>query len=350
MQRSGSQLSNVPLSNWIQARFAGGVDFVSDAPEDVAEAIERAMRRRPLEDPGPEFGWFLLPGRDLSVAYLRCAANGGTPYVHAVAWQGAPQHPSAEAVERFFGTRYGQPPGPRAQALVRRLASARLAEAMRPLAELFLAADALAGLESVKPRAKREPESSSPRIPNPTRFVPWIVTAVAVVVAGFAVGRTPPGEPVSVDAAPPGFEERLSRLEAALQPAEPSLRAQLESERLLHAEALAAKQLEIDALAARLAKLELPGAAAEIAQQVAGPAAPESAARKTAGSEASSSVAAVSADVLWVREGPGTQHRKLARLEIGDRVELAGVARGDWTRIAAPARGWVATKFLAPPE
>jgi uncharacterized protein YraI len=54
----------------------------------------------------------------------------------------------------------------------------------------------------------------------------------------------------------------------------------------------------------------------------------------------------VIADLLWVRERPGTEYAKVTRLVEGTRVEFDGVANGPWIRISAPAEGWVASEFL----
>ena len=57
--------------------------------------------------------------------------------------------------------------------------------------------------------------------------------------------------------------------------------------------------------------------------------------------------AVVQADVLWVREQPSPEHRKLAGLTRGTPVDLAGLVVDGWTALAAPVEGWVATEYLA---
>jgi SH3-like domain-containing protein len=53
-------------------------------------------------------------------------------------------------------------------------------------------------------------------------------------------------------------------------------------------------------------------------------------------------------DVLWVRQGPGTEHEEIGSLQPNGRgIELVGPCTGDWCRIAYRGlRGWASRHYL----
>ncbi len=94
--------------NWIRAEFAGGTDVVSDAPDDLALAIERALHDAGVGEVGCAFGTCGLPARELRCVFMRYAtATAGTVYLHSVVWSGGASEPTPVAIERIFGVGRG---------------------------------------------------------------------------------------------------------------------------------------------------------------------------------------------------------------------------------------------------
>jgi hypothetical protein len=378
----------VSVFNWIRAEFASGRDFISDAPDTVAQAIELAVRDASGDrETGCIFGTARLASHELSCVFMRYAtATSGTAYVHAFAWDGSLVEPSRAQLEGIFATRYGVPPLERVRELVRRLARLPVAQATLPLTDLFVEASDLASLRAASPRpTKAESPAAGRRAASGIAALPWVVAAAATGIAGFLIGRVPPDMLAPVAPPPPELEieRRLAQLESDRGVADVSLRIQLQHERRLHEESLAARdreiaqlELELEAAEALVAALRPPGAdptevavstpprlepavaaapfsavheptpiaAAELERELV--ALPDVAAPPLALVPPAGQQAVVRADLLWVREGPGTEHRRFRRLTAGTPVVLSGASEQGWSRIVSPAEGWVATEYL----
>ena len=317
--------------NWIQAEFSQGPDFVSDAPDVLASEIGRLIRDLPRVGSGIEFGRSSLDGSTLSVIHLRKLTARGTLFSHAVACLST-ANATTEAIERAFVEKYGQPVERRIDELCHALSGLDVARATMTLTDLFLERGQIASLRSGTASAR-------PTLRSRSAPVGWALAALSLGIAGFVVGRLHATTLPRVDAAPPGFQERVRTLPTDLGPAGMSLSAQLEHERRLHAGHLEDMHALIASLTSRLADAE----ALEVDEEPPG----HQLAQDALAEETPLAEASVLADVLWVREGPGTEHRRIRHLQGGDPVKLEGSTKGEWTRIAEPTPGWVATRFIA---
>ena len=169
-------------------------------------------------------------------------------------------------------------------------------------------------------------------------FACLAAAGAAYVVSRLPARRGPRAAAVAallapVGAPPPSLSLRVAALEQERRGAAGvPLRSQLEHERSLHADALAAKALEIRALNERLAAAATPAPEAP-------PPAP--------GPPISPQLATVVADGLSVRLGPGVDHSRVGRLVAGTQVELVSTTLEGWTQISKPREGWVASEFLS---
>lgn len=347
------------VSNWIMSQFAEGPDFVSDADTALAERIAAAIDARPVLGRAPEFGVCPLDAGDRALIYLRVVDAEGATFVHAVTCSAGEAKPPAYLIERAFARKYGDPVGPRARELMNRLVRIPISQATLALTDAFLDAHALEALGGAAEEAPPVEMAASTRLRRKSSAasstLPWLIATAAVGVAGFLGGRFLATDLPAVSAAPP--ETALPALAAGDRgAAEMPLGEQLEYERRLHAEELAERQARIDELTHRLAAHPT-----DAASEAASDAAPSGAAGETEAqpeieeippprSSPADAIASVGADALWVRDGPGSEHRKLSRLGRDVEVVLEGTVAGDWSRIAKPTSGWVASKFLVPQE
>jgi hypothetical protein len=343
------------------AWFSGGADFISDANDPLAAAIQAALEAKGSLGPAVEFGACALPDGSTSLIYLRIASADGNFFTHAVTYPGGAGTPPAYRIERAFAKKYGEPVGPRARELMMRLSEVTVSQAMLTLTDVFLDGTCLEDLErdsesaataASLPAIELTPSQraqESMRNFNPT--LPWLIATASIGVAGFLAGQLYPIglPPVSagLPSLPVEFEITDDEQPEALGPAEMPLASQIEFERRGHAEALAELQAEVDRLNQQLGVRE-PESAIEPTD------AEDSTAPRTAApvpseflaGEGESAFATVNADILWVRAGPGSEHAKLVRLERDAAVELAGSSEGEWSHIVRPRQGWVATRFL----
>jgi len=346
----------MPVFNWIQTDFANRPNFVSDAPDDVARAIAQAFSSQPANRARCEFGSLRVDttAGSRACSYLRYAPPSpeSSVYIHAVVSSSEAVDPTLSSVEAFFRTRYGNPPEPRLQQIVDRIAHLPVAEATLALTELFLSQEDLGGARKKESTPRRAPRRRSVA----STALPWLFATAAAAVAGFLLGNSPTTSLAPVGAPPPGLDltRRVERLEGDQGPAGISLRGQLEYERKEHRRILEEKQREVEEYAAKLASLRESlessvetdsGAKAEAEAEV-DATQPEPEEPKPVAASPPLEQAVVYADLLWVREGPGVKYLRVSALDDGVTVDLAGPEKAGWVQISAPVEGWVASDFL----
>ena len=378
----------MPIFNWIQTEFADGPNFVSDATDDVARALSIAIAQRAATPAECEFGCLRIESAEgrRTCIYLRFAEVGPSSptFIHAVVMDPRMPEPNLSGIEAVFRAHYGNRTERRLAEISNRLIELPIAQGMLPVTELFVDESKLRSA----PNGRAPNQKSARRRRRVGASLAWLTLAVVAGAAGVLAGRILPREPLaSVSAPPPDLDlaERVKRLEADRGPAGMSLRAQLEFERDEFRRALEERDEAFRKLAMRV---ESEIIETEVASGEPQPAEPP----KTAGASAPSRVAeplpasipdlpapavaeapaesprlaaavpavvpavemenpspahaVVHADLLWVREGPGTQYVRLSSLDGGVTVDLTGAAEFGWVQISSPRSGWVASDYL----
>ena len=323
------------IYNWVQARFADGTHFVSDAPPDRAAQLER---RFPLSGAPTrlDVGVLSLDSATRGV-YFRWRGSDGVSIQHVLVSDAIPGAVAGSKIEAVFAERYGQPFEERIETLAESLRQVRVSEATATLAELFVEGRAVAGW---RPTEKRFMSKQARRTPRDGATLPWLIAVTATGLAawlggaGFAA-RTAPILPATVarttavapDALPPvGASPRSAQVR---DEEVERLGLQLVTVRRRHAEQLEVRDRRIGDLEEELVSLR---------EEVdAAPAAPEG------------TPARVTASVLWVRRGPETDQAKVMGLVRGTAVRLGTERREGWARIVHPAEGWAAARYLEVP-
>ncbi len=359
------------MFNFVRATFADGEDFVSDAPESIAIEIDRAISALPRMTAELEGGTLPRGGDGGWLVYLRggpdAAAGLRIPFVHAVVLlpeDDGEMPDSTSSVEQRLRDRYGPSPQSRVRELVAQLAGLPVAHGARILTELFLEVEkdeepaveeraALQGRQGRRARREREdrpirvrrsPESHKPASPH----LGWLVATFAAAAAGFfgalsfergtlpALGTeasTIPAVSAAPEEPPTAAIARVGEAAALAQaePAPPARDSRRDSSRQPRAEPSG-------------------NDAGATTQPRAGRVASAPAATPPVAAAPVLPAAEVSASVLWVRAGPGPEHKRTERLREGTRVVPSGPNQEGWTPIASPVTGWVASRFLAPVE
>jgi hypothetical protein len=336
--------------NFVRATFVDGEDFVSDAPESIAIAVDRALSALPRMSAELEGGTLSRGDEGGWLVYLRggpdATTSARTPFVHAVVLvpgEHGEMPDSTASVEQRLRDRYGPSPQARVRELVGQLAALPVAHGARILTELFLESEGKGEMPAVReegpppqdPRERRQRRGARARWPvavrrgrdahrPPSPHPGWLVATFAAAAAGFfgalswergaldslaGPASAPAVVPPAVSAAPaPPVAAPVPRESARM---EPERTARVPEAPPARRAAAAAPPFDV-ALPMRLPP------------------------------------ARVSASALWVRSGPGPEHRRTERLVEGTRVDPAGPNQDGWTPIAAPVQGWVASRFLAP--
>ncbi|MEM7409227.1 MAG: SH3 domain-containing protein [Myxococcota bacterium] len=340
-------VTRTPVLNWVQARFADGTHFVSDAPPDCASELERGFPMSATSGPPGTTARLDVGTRRLEdgqpVYFFRYADGAGVSIQHVVVAADLPDAAAAEAIEAAFAVRYGAPLTARLDGLAGHLRRLRVSEATATLAELFLSAEDT----PAAPRASKSVARPPARRPRDPSTVPWLIAVAAVGVAAWLGGSgVTPRVPELAPSAPDETAPRLPAVAAPpplLELADPGeverLGLQLVAARRRHAQELEARDARIASLESAVKELEEAEDLPAAAPQKPAPA-PQS--KRDAGG----TPARVTASVLWVREGPSSDHKKVMGLVRGTPVRMDSQRRDGWARILHPAKGWAAARYL----